>query len=186
MITQQQTFASLEYQKGRRHRRSVWKKNFWRPSTFGRNWKSRYSRNSTNYQLGDNWSTAIITCNDQLHWWEHGEPSCLLNGINTKASQERPIWVHVWKLVVEKNLESSHRVQGILQWVGQVENQGIFLWASGGQNDDACLQYRNKGNISYEFYMQQAHGLDDRSHAQNIQLPDGGQLPGDEMCPQRI
>ena len=30
------------------------------------------------------------------------------------------------------------------------------------------------------------HGLEDRSHAQNIQLPDGGQLPGDEMCPQRI
>lgn len=29
------------------------------------------------------------------------------------------------------------------------------------------------------------HGLEDRSHAQNIQLPDGGQLPGDEMCPQR-
>lgn len=30
------------------------------------------------------------------------------------------------------------------------------------------------------------HGLEDRSHAQNIQLPDGGQLLGDEMCPRRI
>lgn len=29
------------------------------------------------------------------------------------------------------------------------------------------------------------HGLEDRSHAQKIQLRDGGQLPGDEMFPQR-